>query len=34
MPVTGADGGTLSALLAVMGVAAGGGWVVLRSRKH
>ena len=34
MPVTGADGGTLSALLAVLGVAACGGWVALRSRKR
>ena len=34
MPVTGADGGTLSALLAVLSVAAGGGWVALRNRKR
>lgn len=34
MPVTGADGGTLSALLAIFGVAAGGGWVALRNRKR
>jgi predicted lipoprotein with Yx(FWY)xxD motif len=34
MPVTGADGGTLSALLSVLAVAAGGGWVALRNRKR
>ena len=34
MPVTGADGGTLGALLSVLAVAAGGGWVVLRNRKR
>ena len=34
LPVTGADGGTLGALIAAIGVLAGGGWVALRSRKH
>jgi len=34
MPVTGADGGTLGALIAAIGVLAGGGWVALRNRKR
>jgi LPXTG-motif cell wall-anchored protein len=33
LPVTGADGGTLGALIAALGIAAGGGWVVLRRRR-
>ncbi len=33
MPVTGADGGTLGALVAALGIAAGGGWVALRRKR-
>ncbi len=33
LPVTGADGGTLGALVAALGIAAGGGWVALRRKR-
>ena len=33
LPVTGADGGTLGALIAALGIAAGGGWVALRRKR-
>lgn len=34
LPTTGAAAGTLGALIAALGIAAGGGWVALRNRKH
>ncbi len=33
LPVTGADGGTLGALVAAIGIVAGGGWVALRRKR-